>query len=252
MTVARNTTMVLALACWAVASPSAVAQPQPRVFVSINAVERTTARTLADSTTFDTPFSAGREPGSASSTYKIPAGVMFDGEGVVRLWRGLGVGAAVSAFSSRNDFQVTAQLPHPFFFNRARTVDGTVNSRHAETAVHVMAAYYVPLTPRLNVILSAGPSRFSVEQKLVRSVTATEVYPFDTAEFGSADLEVVKTTAWGFNVGADVSWMFTRGFGVGGLVRFAQSTVDLTPAGRAAVKMDVGGFQVGGGARVGF
>lgn len=225
---------------------------QPRVFVSINAVYRGPSRTLTDSTTFQTPFSAGRELGSATSTYKVPTGVMFDGGGIARLWHGLGAGVAVSAFTSRNDFNITAQMPHPFFFNQMRTIEGTVNARHAETTVHVLGAYYVPLTPRLNVIVSAGPSHFSVEQKLVRSVTAIELYPFDTAQFGTADLEVFNTTAWGFNAGADLSWMFSRNFGVGGLVRFAKATIELTPTGRAAVKMDAGGFQAGGGVRIGF
>jgi len=251
----RGATLLALGVCFVAAGPAFGQQKPaspPRVIVSVNALYRTTARTLSDSVTFSTPFSAGRELATASSTYGIPAGVMFDGEGVVRLWKGLGAGVAVSAFSSHADFNITAQMPHPFFFNQMRTIEGAVNARHAETTVNVLATYYIPLAPRFNVVVSAGPSWFSVEQKLVRSVTAIELYPFDTAQFGTADLQVFNTTAWGFNAGADISWMVTRNFGVGGLLRFAQATVEMTPTGRAAVKMDVGGFHAGGGARFSF
>ncbi len=225
---------------------------QPRVFVSVNGVYRAPSRTLSDSVTFPTPFSAGRELASATSKYTLPTGIMFDGEGIVRLWRGLGAGIAVSAFSSRNDFNITAQMPHPFYFNQMRTIQGTVNSRHAETTVNLLAAYAIPLSPKLNVLVSAGPSWFSTEQKLVNSVTAIELYPFDTAQFGTADLQTFNTGAWGFNAGADLSWMLARNFGVGGLVRFAQATAKMSPPGRAAVSMDVGGLNVGGGVRIKF
>jgi hypothetical protein len=83
-------------------------------------------------------------------------------------------------------------------------------------------------------------------------VTVSESYPFDAAAFSDAPLQTVKGDAWGFSLGADVGWMFTRNVGLGGMVRYARATVALEPAGRDALDVDVGGAYAGGGVRVVF
>ena len=51
----------------------------------------------------------------------------------IRVWKQLGVGVAVSVTSrAAATAEVTASIPHPFFFNQPRTVTGTRERRHAQ------------------------------------------------------------------------------------------------------------------------
>ena len=101
----------------------------------------------------------------------------------------------------------------------------------------------------MRIVLSAGPSFFTVEQDLVTDVTINETYPFDAAEFGSAQKERKNASATSFNVGADVLWMLTRSVGVGGVVRFSRASIDLDAPGDRTISVDAGGPYVGGGIR---
>ncbi len=59
--------------------------------------------------------------------------------------------------------------------------------------------------------------------------------------------------AVGINVGADVTYMVTKRFGAGLLLRYAKSTAKLEPPDTdTPVKVRAGGFQVGAGLRVRF
>lgn len=235
--------------------PSASAQWatwNKRVLVGINAAAQLTSSRFDDAFEFDHPFGGQRERARVTSRYEIPKGAVFDGSAVVRLAGGFGAGVAVTIASATNDLEVRGRVPHPFFFDRFRDVEGSVAARHAETGIHLLAAYVVPLTPRLHLAVSGGPSRFEVEQRVAERVTVSESYPFDTAEFADAPLETVKAGVWGFNVGADVGWMFTRNLGAGGMIRYARANVSLSPTGREAFDVDVGGMFAGGGLRVMF
>ena len=122
--------------------------------------------------------------------------------------------------------------------------------KRSETAVHVQAMYLVSTGGRLRLVISGGPSFFNVEQDLVTEVNITEAYPYDTATFASAQKTSVKGSAVGFNVGADVMWMFGKTVGVGGLVRFAPATVDLDAPSSRTASVDAGGIYAGGGLRL--
>jgi hypothetical protein len=234
----------LASAQWAVWSD--------RVRIGINGAAQLTTSTVDDRFEYDHPYGAERERAIVETEYEVPRGVMFDGGAAVRISGGLGVGVTVTAASSTNDLRVIGRVPHPFYFGRLREVEGSVAARRRETGVHVQAVYVVPFGSRFQMAISAGPSRFSVEHRVARSVTVSESFPFDTAAFADAPLETLKSDAWGFNVGADLGWMFTRHFGLGGVVRFTRASVTLSPEGREAFDVDAGGVQVGGGARVAF
>ena len=141
----------------------------------------------------------------------------------------------------------TSSVPHPFFFNQPREVTGDATGvKRSETAVHVQAMYLVEPGGRLRLVLSGGPSFFTVEQDLVTEVTITETFPFDTAAFASARKSREKGSAAAFNVGADVMWMLNRTLGVGGLVRFSQASVDLDAPANRTISVDAGGVYAGG------
>jgi hypothetical protein len=231
----------------AVSSP-ALAQNWPeRVHLSVNGAFQTTTNDFSDRFEFERYL----ETGSTEVDYPVQGGFVFDAGGGYRLWKNLAAGVAVSYFTRSDSASTTSSFPHPFFFNQPRAVAGdAAGVTRSETAVHVQAMYLVNPGGRLRVVLSGGPSFFTVEQDLVTEVTITETFPYDTAAFASAQTSREKGSAPSFNVGADVMWMFNRRFGVGGLVRFARASVDLDAPGGRTISVDAGGVYAGGGIRI--
>ena len=243
---------LLALAC---APSEAAAQAWPgRVLIGINGAAQTTSSTFADDFTFQHAYSANipGEEASVRTRYKLPTDALFDGGAAVRLVGNFGVGVSVSLASGTRDLEIDARIPHPLLTGAHRDVEGAVGTRHEERGIHVQAVYVVPATDRLYVAFSGGPSQFSVEQRVARTVSVSESFPFDAATFAGADLESLRETGWGFNAGMDLGWMFNRSVGVGGLLRYSRATIPLTPSGRGSRDIDVGGLHAGIGARVAF
>jgi hypothetical protein len=240
--------LALASACvLAIATAAAAQSPAPRVFIGINGGVQPS---IADATG-RLEFEENAETANATIDYPTSGGPAFEGSIGVRLWKQIGVGVAVSRFTADGDADVTASIPHPFFFNRPREISGTQSVSRAETGVHIQVMFIVPTSNRLQVILFGGPSRIEAEQDVVTGVRYDEEFPFDTATFRSADTRSFKASEIGFHAGADVAFMFTRNLGVGALVRFSRASVDLGPD-DSRVSTDVGGVQAGGGLRISF
>jgi len=189
------------------------------------------------------------EPSVVDTTYKTGSIPGFEAEGGARIWRNLAVGVGVSWFSKEATGTVSAQVPHPFFFNKPRTVSGDAASlTHDETAVHLEALWMVPLTSRWQLALSGGPSWFSVNQDVVSDVAITQTYPYDTATFASATTVHRSASKAGFNAGADVTFLLRPHVGLGFGVMFSHASVRLDDT----LTVDAGGAHVGGGLRVRF
>lgn len=219
----------------------------PRAVVSVGAAWQATTRSFDDSFTFD----QYAEQGQADVDYKVNAGPVFEGGIGVRLWKALGVGVSVSRFTDSSAAKVTATVPHPFFFDRPRAVEGDATGvTREEKSVHAQVQFFAQASRRVLVVLSGGPSFVTARQEFVSRVNWDESYPFDTATFRSADTRQQSGSAVGFNAGADVIFMIGRSFGLGGLVRYTQATVDLEPTDTRTVSVETGGFQAGAGIRV--
>lgn len=230
-----------------------LARPAPaqewRGFISANGGYQTTAREFVDNVT----FTAYAEQGEFDVRYHTPAAPLVDISGGARIWRNLGVGAGVSAFRKANAANVTARVPHPFFFNRRREASGDTGSlTREELAVHVQALWMVPVTDKIDVALFAGPSYFQVQQPFVDSLRYEETYPYDTTAVTGVNTTVQKKNNVGFNAGVDVSYMLTRMVGIGGMVRYSRATVKFTSADNEELGVEVGGPQAGVGVRVRF
>jgi opacity protein-like surface antigen len=173
----------------------------------------------------------------------------FDAGGGVRLWRNLALGVDVGWSSKSGSASIDAQMPHPLYFNRARTVSGDAASlTHSETAVNVEALLMLPLSPRWQAAVFGGPTWFHVDRDLVTTVTVTESYPFDTATFAGAPAVGRSGSKAGFNVGGDVSYMLRPHVGLGFNFRYSRADVPLT----GTVTVTAGGPHVGGGIRFRF
>ena len=220
-----------------------------RGFVSVNGGYQASSTDFRDSIAV-TEFA---EQGTIDSAYAVDKGPQLDISGGARVWRMLGVGAAVTRFTKSGAASVTGRIPHPFFFNQLRSVEGEASGlKHEELAIHLQAMAFVPVGERFSVALFAGPSFFNVKQGLVQRIQFAQQYPYDTATFSGADTQTPSESAIGFNAGADVGYFFARNVGVGGVIRFSRASVDFASGGGEALTVDAGGAQMGAGLRLRF
>lgn len=213
----------------------------PRAVISINGGYQSASDTFTEEKT----FSLYQETARFTSHYEVQSAPTIDAGGAVRLWKNLGVGVAFTSFKDDRDITIDGTLPHPFFFNKPRAISGTTPGTREETAVHLDAVYFAPVSRKFEVLLFGGASFFSAKQTVVTAINYAEAFPYDTVSFTSATVSQEKESKVGFNVGADVGFYFSKYIGVGGIVRFSRASVPFSLGDR-----DVGGAEVGGGVRI--
>jgi hypothetical protein len=226
------------------ASAQARAWPE-RVWVSVSGGVQPAVNTFAD--TLDVPVFTETEV--VSIGYPVTGGALVAARGGYRLWKQLTLGAGVTRYSRRAPATVDAQVPHPFFDNQPRAVEGTTPATRSETGAHLMVGWMMPLSDRFRILITAGPSVLRVRQTLVTAVEITETYPYDTATFKSATTKDASARATGFNAGADLFWMFSRRVGAGALVQVARARVKEPARTGRTLSVDAGGVQAGAGLR---
>jgi hypothetical protein len=210
-------------------------------FVNLTGGVQVGSHTLDTSRTFD----LYDEQGTVDSSQKIKSGGLFDVSAGFKVWHNLAIGVGYSWTSSKADAAIQAQVPDPVVFDHLRSVSSTAAGlKHTESVVNLSAVWMVPVTDKIDVGVSAGPSIFNVKQDIPGSLTATEPGPTINVAVDSA-----TKTSVGINIGLDVAYMMTKQFGFGGLARYTWGSVDLEGA---TDKLTVGGFQIGGGLRVRF
>lgn len=241
----KTTKTLVLITCLALASASNVSAqvppaPATRGFVNVNVGAQPERRSIGTSGSFP----IHDETGTFSSDGRVANGPFFDVSGGVTVWHHLSLGVGYSTFSSHGNASATASIPHPLFFNQPRTSTQDAPSlQRTEHGVHVMAVWLVPVTNKIDVALSVGPSFIQVKQQLVSSVTVA----IGTQNF-TPNVSAESGTVKGANVGVDGTYMFSRRFGAGILLRYAGGKANLPSV--SGVK--AGGFQAGIGARIRF
>lgn len=184
--------------------------------------------------------------------YSMKPWALIDLAAGYRFWKNLGAGVAVSVTSGKGEADVTASVPHPFFFNQPRTVTGQTDLSREETGIHVQVQYAIPASKKVQVVLGAGPSRMKLTQDVVTEVSINETYPYDTATFRDAVTKGASASVSGFNAGLDVTWALTRNVGFGGLFRYASADADLDVRTEHRLTMKAGGVHAAAGVRFAF
>lgn len=209
----------------------------------------------ATSTRFDdkVSYTEFREDAEFDAAYEVGADAVFDAGGGVRLASGLGFGVAVSRFDTRGPASIDARIPHPFFFDRPRSLTGAQpDQSRLETAAHIEVRWFAPASDTVELAVFGGPTFFNVRQDLVTApIEFNHAYPYDEASFSGATSAAASASAVGFHAGADIGFFFSDAVGVGALVRYSRGSVDL-PRGEGMVPVDAGGLHVGGGLRLRF
>jgi hypothetical protein len=148
-----------------------------------------------------------------------------------------------SRFHDSRAAGITAEIPHPFFFDRPRIISGeSEDLPHVENALHLSASWIIPVGRRLEVGIFGGPSAFYVSRDLVENVEFTEEYPYDTATFTRATAERVNKSAFGVHGGFDVTWLLNPTAGIGGTVRYSRAPTDLPGPSGGTASFDAGGL----------
>jgi hypothetical protein len=211
-----------------------------KVFISVNGGGQTQSRT-ADNT-FSIPIYG--QTATVATTTSIPSGAIFDVSGGYKVMPNIGVAVGFSTFSVTGTTAGAASVPSPIFFNRPLAV--TIPESPAERkdrSVYVLVVGFVPITDKVELALSIGPSFIHVEQSLIASVSI----PAGTQNVNPTQ-QTQSGTAKGINVGADLTYMFINHVGAGAFIRYNGGSIDL----ESAPDLKAGGFQVGVGARLRF
>ena len=197
---------------------------------------------------------AAQEQARFAGAYRVASGTLFDVSGGARVWRNLGVGVGMSRSALDGATSISAQVPHPFFFRRDRSIaSGTdLPFTREESAVHVQLLAVLPVRRAFSVTVFGGPTFFNVKQDLVADVRFTHSYPYDTAAFSEAITVTAQQSKVGFNVGADVAYYFSNNVGVGWLTRYSGATIELPSANDGTARITAGGLHTAGGLRLRF
>lgn len=214
-------------------------------YVSINGLYETVAKENDLATRQD----IHAETATITATQETGQRPLYDVTAGGRLRGNLGFGFGATFGQLDNEARVRGDIPHPFYFNQTRSLDGTAALERTDLMINLAAMWLIPASERVQLSLFGGPTWFQLKQQVVKSVTLTEGYPFDAVALNSVERERLTETAWGYHAGFDVSYFFSRHAGVQGLVRYSNGTVTLTTNGVDS-DITVGGLHVGVGLRV--
>jgi len=219
-----------------------------RAFVSVDATYQATSTNFTDVVH---PI-AFVEPAIITTTYKVAASPGFEVGGGVRVWSHLAAGATASRISKSDDGNVSAQVPHPLYFNQRRSVPATAGGLdRVETAVHVQASWVMTIREGWQLAVSGGPTLFMVSQDLVQDIHVAQTYPYDTATSTGVVTGRPSRSHVGFNAGADLAYFFARHVGADVSIGYSHARVQL-PSDNSTVTVYAGGVHVAGGLRMRF
>ena len=236
---------------------SAIGQTRQKGWFDVNLGA---ARSRAGSVSFAFSDTVFDERLSLNSTYPDPStGAAFDFGGGLMLSRTVGLGLSISGTGHRDPGTVGVLVPHPFFFNASASATGiTQKLTRAEGAVHVQVVAVPHSKNALQVRLFGGPSYFRYRADMVQDIAfaqaASASSRSNVVTITGSNIVEAEGTGWGFHVGGDVNYFFTRVVGVGGFARFSAGdvTIDPEPLSEVEQKVRVGGLQTGGGLRLRF
>jgi hypothetical protein len=192
------------------------------------------------------------ETARLQAAQEAAAGPVVEGAVSFRFARRFGVAAAFGWSRRDGSATIEAELPHPLYLDRPRSVSGSASGlAYRQIATHLDLEWR-PLLGKLELALFAGPSLLNVDTELVERVTPAEAYPYDTASFASALASASKSAeSVGWNAGAAVSARVAAHLELGLQARYTRATPELTTSG-GSVTLTAGGLDVAAFLRLGF
>lgn len=231
---------ILLVIAWS--SAPAQARDESRVAFSIGGGVLATSSAPEGTFDFDHPLFGG-EQGSFDADYGGGDASHYEASIAVRLRERFGLGLTWSSSAHDDDADIVGRLPHPFFHESHRTVEGTGGGlSRDETAVHLSLRWRVRSGKKSDLTLFGGPSHIELEYDLVSGVRFHQAYPFDTASYAGVLAETTSGNAVGFHIGADIVRWLNETVGLGFLVRFSEASIHLDAPSGGRVAIDGGGL----------
>lgn len=254
----RQTRVALLLACaFSAVSLPAAAQTFDRGWIDVNFVSAAPAQGEQVYEFQSVLF--GELAGFATAYPEMPRGKgLVPGAGV-RIVGGLGVGFQFSRLQYEYQVGLGVDIPHPTIANRFASDSSTTADvlERTDTALDISIAYQVPTPDTWRLRVFGGPTRFSVKQDMVQDILYSQV--FTPAGGNQVDItnfvqETASGSGFGFHVGVDVGYYFSRHVGVGGVVRMNRATIDIAnePLSEEPAELKLGATYFGGGLRIRF
>lgn len=203
----------------------ASAQTSDRGWIDVSVISFTPAQ---DELTFTYQYRLYGETATEVTQYpEFPRLTGFLLGGGFRIIGALGAGLQFTQAKYEYTVGLGINIPHPTLFNRFATDTGATDSmlKRTDSALDISVSDQLPTPDTWRVRVFGGPTVFTMEQEFVDYIDWKQNYTLAGANavtitgFSST---TVDETAWGFHVGADVAFYFSRYFGVGGGVRFSQ------------------------------
>jgi len=202
------------------------------------------------------------ELASVSADYHSPTGAEFDFGGGFMFRPGFGVGVSFAGTAHEDNAELAISIPHPRFANAHATDSAPTDAKlvRVESSVNIHAMLVSPVSDRITTRLFGGPSYFRIRQDAVGLVRYDQVFllfsPGNVVEITGYEPSLIdfdENGGWGFHVGGDISFYFTRVVGLGVFGKYSRGTVGvLDPLSGSNLEFTTGGFQSGGGLRLRF
>lgn len=122
---------------------------------------------------------------------------------------------------------VNIRVPHPFNLTFATDTDSVLNGLDGSQDMIDFHAMYSVNESRWRFVAFGGPSYFRLTQTMINTVNFTQSFVASSVNITGASLAETKGNTWGFNVGADGTWFFSRFVGVGAGLRVNRGTVQI-------------------------
>jgi len=203
-----------------------------------------------------------RETATFTADYHSPAGAEFDFGGGVMLTPVFGLGVNFTGTAHQDNADLGISIPHPIWPGTYASDSAPTEGKLArsEGGAHIQAMFVSRLSDRVNARVFGGPSYFRIQQDAVTNIVYAHdfllllpVHEVDIRRYETERIEFEDGGGWGFHVGTDLTFFFTRVVGLGWFAKYTRGTVEVfDPFSGAARKFTTGGFQTGGGLRLRF
>jgi hypothetical protein len=224
-----------------------------RGYFNFNIAFETTSGTLSDSVTFP----IYDENGTKSVQQNVDSGSLIDFSVGSRVWRNVSAGIGYHRGSNTSEASATASVPHPLVFTSNRATAASASDlQRVESAFHIQFGYMFVFSEVLTVHATIGPSFFNLDQDVLADLTFSDPPPHNVVT-ATPVIQERSDSATGINIGVDATYQLYDGgdykAGAGVFLRYAGASARIRVLeGGNEVDSDVGGIQIGFGARVRF
>lgn len=239
----RTWMAALVIACLGAALP---ADAQSRFFLTVGAGAQVSKNTL-DRDTAPTFYA---EPGSVHQHFRMPMGARIEAGAGIRFSR-IEIGGSVGMYRRNGTLDVTAGIPHPFFFGQPRPAALSDPAHRSVVDINIEVTLRLFRWRTMSVSAGAGPTYARLTQDIETALNLTDLYPYDTVAIQSFAMSTVKGSGVGGHAFVTASYPLRRRLLADGVIRYTsiKASTPMEP-GASDVRWPVGGVQIVGALRI--